>query len=141
HLRYSNVFALGDASSLPTSKTAAAVRGQAPVVVANILSLLQSQPLTAKYDGYTCCPVITGYNAVMMAEFNYRKKPISSFFLEPTKERYLMWLVKVYLLPWLYWHRMLTGQPFEKQVLANWKAQIFKQKSVNPAKLKAEMSP
>jgi sulfide:quinone oxidoreductase len=141
HLRYSNVFALGDVSSLPTSKTAAAVRVQAPVVVANILALLKSQPLTAKYDGYTCCPVITGYNSVVLAEFNYQKKPISSFWLDPTKESYLMWLVKVYLLPWLYWHRMLTGQPFEKQLLADWKAQVFKPKSVNPIKLKTEMIP
>ena len=46
---------------MPNSKTAAAVRGQAPVLVANLLALLDSQPLAAAYDGYSCCPLITGY--------------------------------------------------------------------------------
>jgi sulfide:quinone oxidoreductase len=54
HNRYPNVFAIGDASSLPTSKTAAAVRKQAPVVAENLLAFMASQPLRAKYDGYTC---------------------------------------------------------------------------------------
>lgn len=135
HQRYANIFGLGDASSLPTSKTAAALRGQAPILVANLLSLIHAQPLTAKYDGYTCCPVITGYNSVMLAEFDYQKKPISSFPLDPTKERYLMWLVKCYLLPWLYWHRMLKGKPFEKQVLADWKARLLKPKTLNTVEL------
>jgi len=116
HTRYSNVFGLGDASSLPTSKTAAAVRGQVPVVVENLLSLMKSQPLKAKYDGYTCCPIITSYNSVVLAEFDYEGKPISSFFVDLAKERYSMFLVKRYLLPWLYWNRMLKGKPFETSI-------------------------
>ncbi|PHV62389.1 NAD(P)/FAD-dependent oxidoreductase [Cyanobacterium aponinum] len=117
HLHYPNVFGLGDASSLPTSKTAAAVRGQVPIVVENLLSLMKSQPLKAKYDGYTCCPIITSYNSVVLAEFNYEGEPISSFFIDLAKERYSMFLVKRYLLPWLYWNRMLKGKPFETSIL------------------------
>lgn len=117
HLQYPNVFGLGDASSLPTSKTAAAVRGQVPIVVENLLSLMKSQPLKAKYDGYTCCPIITSYNSVVLAEFNYEGEPISSFFIDLAKERYSMFLVKRYLLPWLYWNRMLKGKPFETSIL------------------------
>lgn len=113
HTRYPNVFGLGDASSLPTSKTAAAVRGQVPIVVENLLALINSKPLSAKYDGYTCCPIITSYHSVVLAEFNYSGKPISSFFVDLTKERFSMFLVKRYLLPWLYWNRMLKGYPFE----------------------------
>ncbi|NCO73840.1 MAG: NAD(P)/FAD-dependent oxidoreductase [Cyanobacteria bacterium] len=116
HKRYSNVFGLGDASSLPTSKTAAAVRGQVPVVVENLLALMKSQPLTANYDGYTCCPIITSYHSVVLAEFDYEGKPISSFFINLAKERYSMFLVKRYLLPWLYWNRMLKGKPFETAI-------------------------
>jgi NADPH-dependent 2,4-dienoyl-CoA reductase/sulfur reductase-like enzyme len=53
-----NVFSLGDASSLPTSKTAAAISAQAPVLVRNLTdTMLGKTSLVAKYDGYTSCPV------------------------------------------------------------------------------------
>ncbi len=114
HNRYKNVFALGDASSLPTSKTAAAVRKQAPVVAANLLAVLASSPLQSKYDGYTCCPLITGYDKTVMAEFDgYNCRTMSSFPLNPVKERWVMWLMKKHVLPWVYWNRMLTGERFE----------------------------
>ena len=61
HTKYPTVFGLGDASNLPTSKTGAAIRKQAPVVVANILKLIASDSLASKeYDGYTSCPLVTG---------------------------------------------------------------------------------
>ena len=113
HKRYSNVFSLGDSSSLPTSKTAAAIRKEAPVVVENILALMKQQQSHSQYNGYACCPLITGYGKTIMAEFDYQKQPLPSFPLDPTKERASMWLVKKYVLPWLYWNRMLKGEPFE----------------------------
>ena len=61
HVRYANVFSLGDASSLPTSKTGAAIRKQAPVLVRNLLDAMQGRPLAAQYDGYAACPLVTGY--------------------------------------------------------------------------------
>ncbi|HIK45797.1 MAG TPA: NAD(P)/FAD-dependent oxidoreductase [Leptolyngbyaceae cyanobacterium M65_K2018_010] len=117
HNRYPNVFSLGDASSLPTSKTAAAVRGEAPVLVNNLLAVLHHQPTLHTYDGYTCCPLITGYNYTVMAEFDYNNQPTPSFPLNPAKERWSMWLVKKHLLPYLYWNRMLKGKPFEGAML------------------------
>jgi sulfide:quinone oxidoreductase len=117
HVRYPNVFSLGDVSSLPNSKTAAAVRGQAPVLVANLLAHLDGKPLTARYDGYACCPLITGYGKVIMAEFDYDGNPKPSFPLDPTQERWSMWLVKTRLLPWIYWNRMLKGQPHERRFM------------------------
>jgi len=114
HHRYSNVFSLGDASSLPTSKTAAAARKQAPIVAENLLALIESKPLVRKYDGYTCCPLITGYDRTIMAEFDgYNATPLSSFPLNPVKERWIMWKMKTTVLPWIYWHRMLKGEQFE----------------------------
>lgn len=114
HNRYPNVFSLGDASSLPTSKTAAAARKQAPIVAENLLALIASKPLGRKYDGYTCCPLITGYDRTIMAEFDgYSGTPLSSFPLNPMKERWIMWKMKTTVLPWIYWHRMLKGEPFE----------------------------
>ena len=117
HPRYPNVFALGDVAGLPTSKTAGAVRGEAPVTAANVLAFLDGRPLAAHYDGYTVCPLITGYDNVVMAEFDYSQQPISSFLVDPTKERWSMWLMKTKLLPWLYWNRMLKGLPHESRYL------------------------
>ena len=119
HVRFPNVFSLGDVSSLPNSKTAAAVRGQAPVLVANLLAHLDEQPLPARYDGYACCPLITGYGKTIMAEFNYEGQPTPSFPLDPTQERWSMWVMKTKVLPWLYWNRMLKGQPHERKFLAS----------------------
>jgi sulfide:quinone oxidoreductase len=114
HQRYPNIFSLGDASSLPTSKTAAAVRKQAPIVAENLLDLIESKPLLHQYEGYTCCPLITGYGKTIMAEFDgYSGKVISSFPLNPMKERWIMWQMKKTALPWIYWNRMLKGEQFE----------------------------
>jgi sulfide:quinone oxidoreductase len=115
HVRYPNVFSLGDVSGMPNSKTAAAVRGQAPVLTANLLAFLDGASLDAAYDGYSCCPLITGYGRTIMAEFNYDAEPTPSFPLDPTKERWSMWWVKVNLLPSLYWNRMLTGAQHERR--------------------------
>ena len=115
HVRYPNVFSLGDVSSLPNSKTAAAVRGQAPVVVANLLAHLDGRPLEASYDGYACCPLITGYGRTIMAEFTYDGTPAPSFPLDPTQERWSMWMLKKNVLPWIYWNRMLKGYPHERR--------------------------
>ena len=115
HSRFANVFSLGDVSGMPNSKTAAAVRGQAPVLTANLLAFLDSKALEASYDGYSCCPLITGYGKTIMAEFNYNAEPTPSFPLDPTKERWSMWWVKVKLLPSLYWNRMLTGAQHERR--------------------------
>ena len=117
HVRYPNVFSLGDVSGMPNSKTAAAVRGQAPVVVANLLAQLDDLPFAAAYDGYSCCPLITGYGKTIMAEFNYKAEPAPSFPLDPTKERWSMWFVKRKILPNLYWNRMLAGAQHERRFI------------------------
>jgi sulfide:quinone oxidoreductase len=110
HVRYKNIFSLGDASSLPTSRTGAAIRKQAPVLVANVMSYLKAEQLQAKYDGYTSCPLVTGYGKVIMAEFDYDGNPAETFPFDQSKERYSMWFVKAHLLPVLYWNGMLKGR-------------------------------
>jgi sulfide:quinone oxidoreductase len=105
-----NVFALGDAAGLPTSKTGAAIRKQAPVLVANLRAALQGRPLAASYDGYSSCPVVTGYGKMMLAEFDYDNQPAESFWFDQAQERYSMWLLKTQVLPRLYWHGMLRGR-------------------------------
>ena len=117
HARFANVFAIGDVSGMPNSKTAAAVRGQAPVLVTNLLAQLDGGQGSGSYDGYSCCPLITGYGKTIMAEFNYKQEPTPSFPLDPTVERWSMWWVKVNLLPWLYWNRMLKGSDHERRFM------------------------
>ncbi|GAB4140999.1 MAG: FAD/NAD(P)-binding oxidoreductase [Planctomycetaceae bacterium] len=110
HTRFSNVFGIGDCSSLPTSKTGAAIRKQAPVLVKNLKSLMAGRPLTAKYNGYTSCPVVTGYGRMVLAEFDYDKQPAETFPFNQAKERWSMWILKKFLLPVLYWRGMLKGR-------------------------------
>lgn len=110
HVRYPNVFSLGDASSLPTSKTGAAIRKQAPVLVANLLAYMNNQPLKAQYTGYTSCPIVTSYGTLMLAEFDYNNKPMETFPFDQSKERWSMFMLKRWVLPWLYWHKILPGK-------------------------------
>lgn len=111
HTRYPNVFALGDASNTPNSKTGAAVRKQAPVVVANLLAARDGRPPAKRYDGYASCPVVTARGKCMIAEFNYDLERTPSFpVIDMTAERADMYLLKKYGLPLLYWHGMLKGR-------------------------------
>lgn len=110
HLRYPNIFSLGDCSNLPTSKTGAAIRKQAPAVAENLLALRAGKPLDATYDGYASCPLVTGYGSLILAEFDYDKNPAESFPFDQSKERYSMYLLKKVGLPNLYWHGMLRGR-------------------------------
>lgn len=110
HNRFSNIFSLGDSSSLPTSKTGAAIRKQVPALVENLIHASKGESLSAKYDGYTSCPLVTGYDSLIMAEFGYDLKPQETFPFDQNKERYSMYLVKRYVLPQLYWNGMLKGR-------------------------------
>lgn len=109
HPKYENIFPIGDCSGLPTSKTGAAIRKQAPVLVSNLISAIKGQPLRAKYNGYTSCPLVTGYGKLVLAEFDYDGNPAETFPLDQSKERYSMYLLKAYGLPMLYWNGMLKG--------------------------------
>ena len=72
HEKYANIFGLGDVAGLPTAKTGAAIRKQVPVVVDNIRELIANQTLGQKsYNGYSSCPLVTGYGKMVLAEFDY----------------------------------------------------------------------
>ncbi len=110
-IRYANIFALGDVSDAPTSKTGAAIRKQAPVVVENVLATLSNRKLPANYDGYAACPFTTAKGKMLLAEFDYTLKPCPSFpVINTQKERTDMWYVKKYGLPAFYWNLMLKGR-------------------------------
>lgn len=110
HSRYPDVWALGDASSLPCSRTGAAIRKQAPVLVENLLAYRAGKTLTESYDGYASCPLVTGYGRLILAEFDYDGNPAETFPFDQSQERWSMWSMKTYALPELYWNGMLRGR-------------------------------
>ena len=110
HVRFANVFSLGDAAGLPTAKTGAAIRKQVPVMVENLLHVMKQETLNPAYDGYSSCPLVTGYGKLVMAEFDYDNNPQETFPIDQSKERYSMYFLKRYILPWLYWNQILPGK-------------------------------
>lgn len=110
HIRYPNIFALGDCVNAPCSKTGAAIRKQTPVVVDNILAVFKNQNLAAEYTGYSACPIPTQYGKLMLAEFDYTNTPKMTFPFNQAKPRWTMWLLKTKILPWLYWNKILKGK-------------------------------
>jgi len=110
HVRYPNVFGLGDAGSTPNSKTGAAIRKQAPVVVDNVDAFLNNGPLRASYDGYSSCPIVTSSHSMLLAEFDYDLNLEPTFpLLNPTTPHRAYWYLKKYGLPFMYWNLMLKG--------------------------------
>lgn len=109
HTRFANVFALGDCSNLPTSKTGAAIRKQSPVLVANLISQMRGESLAKSYDGYSSCPLVTGYSSLVLAEFDYDLIPQESFPFDQSEERYSMYVFKKDILPQIYWKGMMKG--------------------------------
>ena len=117
HNKYSNIFGLGDVAALPTAKTGAAIRKQVPVVVDNISLLMKHNKIgTKSYDGYSSCPIVTDYGKMVLAEFDYEgnftpdpqlKKMLIS---DSSKEHWRLWILKKYMLPYLYWNKMMKGK-------------------------------
>jgi sulfide:quinone oxidoreductase len=113
HVRYPNIFGLGDGGSMPNAKTAAAARKQAPVVAVNALRQLDGKGPTAGYDGYGSCPLTVERGKIVLAEFGYGGKLAPSFptwLIDGTKANRLSWMLKADFLPWLYWNGMLKGR-------------------------------
>ncbi|XP_076026871.1 sulfide:quinone oxidoreductase, mitochondrial [Genypterus blacodes] len=109
HKRYPNVFGIGDCTNLPTSKTGAAVAAQSSILDRTITKVLKKEKPDKKYDGYTSCPLVTSYNTVILAEFDYNGEPLETFPIDQSKERRLMYYMKADVMPHLYWHGLLKG--------------------------------
>lgn len=110
HVRYPNVFALGDAGNTPNSKTGAAIRKQAPVVAHNLRRVIAGRQPDKKYTGYASCPITTARDRMLLAEFDYTLEHTPSIpFIDTTHERWDMWMLKRHGLPTLYWKLMLKG--------------------------------
>lgn len=109
HLRYKNVFGIGDVCGIPMGKTGGSARHQAPIVVANLVAHLEEKTLSEKFDGYTVCPLKVGYGEIIMAEFNYNGLAPTLPFLDPAKPRWMWWEFDLRVIKPMYWHLMLKG--------------------------------
>ncbi|XP_055547586.1 sulfide:quinone oxidoreductase, mitochondrial [Wyeomyia smithii] len=109
HTKFANVFAIGDCSSSPNSKTAASVAAQSQVVYKNMLAVMNGHTPMKVFDGYASCPLVTGYNSCILAEFDYSLTPLETFPIDQSKERYSMFIMKKDIMPPLYWHLLLNG--------------------------------
>lgn len=111
HKKFQNVWSLGDASSLPTSKTAAAITAQAPILISNMLGAMQGQAPSGAYDGYTSCPLLTEYGKVMLAEFKYGGVPKETFgrLVDQGTPRRAFYHLKKDFFPWVYFNSMVKG--------------------------------
>lgn len=113
HKKFANVWSAGDASSLPTSKTAAAVTSQSPVVVRNLLQAMEGKAPDALYDGYTSCPLLTEYGKVLLAEFKYGGEPKETFGdwfgIDQAVPRRSFYYLKKDFFPWVYYNAMVKG--------------------------------
>lgn len=124
HKKFTNVYGIGDCTNLPTSKTAAAIASQSNIVYKNLLSTMNNEPakeivrnylcfleyilnpflFCLKYDGYTSCPLVTGYNSVILAEFDFNGNPLETFPVDQGKERRSMFYMKKDIMPPMYWY-------------------------------------
>lgn len=110
HTRYPNVFGCGDVAGIPMGKTGGSVRKQYVVMCQNLVDVMEGKEPSAKYGGYTVCPLITGYGTVALLEFDWTKKPTPSFPLDPSVDRWIYWMLKVYMLKPMTMYGMLKGR-------------------------------
>lgn len=108
HRRYKNVFGIGDVCGIPIGKTGGSARHQGPIVVGNLVSVMEGKESTLKFDGYTVCPLKVEYGKIIMAEFNYDGLA-PSFPLDPAQPRWVWWLFDLYMLQPMYRYLMLNG--------------------------------
>ena len=110
-----NVFALGDATDLPTSKAGSVTHFEADVLVENVVRFLTGRGLASGYDGHANCFVETGFHQALMIDFNYETEPLPGHFpaavgLPLLRESRLNHLGKL-AFQWIYWHALLPGRP------------------------------
>ncbi|KAL4237657.1 hypothetical protein ACF0H5_002371 [Mactra antiquata] len=109
HKTYPNIFGIGDCTNVPTAKTAAAVAGQNKILYNSLQQVIAGQTPDGKYDGYTSCPLITGYSTCILAEFDFNGEPLETFPVDQGKERRTMYHMKKDIMPEIYWRMLLKG--------------------------------
>lgn len=109
HDKYENIFGIGDCTNTPNSKTMAAVASQVKVLYTNIMDHLEGREMSEVYEGYASCPIVTGNEKCILAEFDYKLNPRETFPYNQGQESHLAYLLKKDIFPFVYWNLMLNG--------------------------------
>jgi sulfide:quinone oxidoreductase len=111
-----NVFAIGDATNLPTSKAGSVTHFEGDTLVENVRRFLDGKELENSFDGHANCFIETGFHKALLIDFNYDVEPLPGRFPEPhvgplplLKESRLNHMAKL-LFQWVYWHVLLPGR-------------------------------
>jgi len=109
-----NVFAIGDATTLPASKAGSVTHFEGEVLVENVRRFLDGRELDASYDGHANCFIETGFGKAMLIDFNYDQEPVPGRYPGPVglplmSESRLNHLGKL-MFQWFYWHVLLPGR-------------------------------
>ncbi|HEX4746294.1 MAG TPA: FAD/NAD(P)-binding oxidoreductase [Gaiellaceae bacterium] len=109
-----NVFALGDATDLPTSKAGSVTHFEGEVLTENVVRFLAGHELDTGYDGHANCFIETGFHKALLIDFNYETEPLPGHFpnalgLPLLRESRLNHLGKL-MFQWVYWHALLPGR-------------------------------
>jgi len=96
HVRYPEIFAVGDVAGVPKGKTAASVKWQVPVATDHLVATIEGRQSDSRYDGYTSCPMITRIGRAMLVEFDYENNLVPSFpgVIAPLEELWTSWIMK-----------------------------------------------
>jgi len=113
--QYENIFVIGDATNLPTSKAGSVAHFEAEILTKNIVRFINDQPLKSEFDGHANCFVETGNNKALLIDFNYTQEPVEGSFplpaLGPLKllkeTRANHWGKLAFR--WVYWNMLLKG--------------------------------
>jgi sulfide:quinone oxidoreductase len=109
-----NVFVIGDAADIPTSKAGSVAHFEGSILARNIVSYLAGKPLDAAFDGHTNCFIESGSGKALLIDFNYESEPLTGRFPGPVglpllRQSRLNHLGKL-AFGWLYWHMLLPGR-------------------------------
>lgn len=114
--QFENIFVIGDAANLPTSKAGSVAHFAGEILMENILAAMEGRPLPAKFDGHANCYIETGYGKGALIDFNYVTEPLPGTFPLPgigpfglLKNTKMNHYGKV-LFRWIYWHILLKGK-------------------------------
>lgn len=111
HVRFPNIWSLGDAAATTNSKSGGALRKQMKVLAKNLVAAREGKPLPEKYDGYSVCPFTVSRSTVVFAEFDDHYRPMPSVPKVPTwKESRASWVVDRDIFPQVYWNLILKGR-------------------------------
>ena len=122
--KWENIFVLGDASNIPTSKAGSVVHFASDVLFENLMAAIEGRPLIAKFDGHSNCYIETGFGKGSLIDFNYETEPLPGTYPLPgigpfglLKNTRINHYGKV-MFRWIYWHLLLKGKelPLESQM-------------------------